>query len=114
MERKCKITVLKRDFYEDLAEKYLIEPENRHPNDNGPCHLYHEGQEFVVDISNFFTMLDGKFCSEAWNCISKYVYTALQGGTFFDGVTKADNKLVLCCLDGIRPVTFLLEQIIEE
>ena len=31
----------------------------------------------MVDSDSFFHMLDGKFCSEAWDCISRYVYAAL-------------------------------------
>lgn len=73
---KCKITVLRREYNQELANKYLADP------NVGKCLLFQEGQEFIVDNENYFKMLNGQFCSEAWDCISRYVYTALQGGSF--------------------------------
>ena len=54
---KCKITVLKKDYYQDLADQYLSNPAV------GPCSVFQEGQEFIVDKENYLTMLDGKFCA---------------------------------------------------
>ena len=56
---KCKITVLRREYYQDLADKYLADP------NVGKCQLFHDGQEFLVDGEGFFKMLNGGFCSEA-------------------------------------------------
>ena len=28
-----------------------------------------------------YKLMNGKFCGEAWDAISRYVYTALQGGS---------------------------------
>lgn len=108
MKHKCKITVLKRECYKDLQEKYLADPKS------GPCPFFHEGQEIMVDSDNFFHMLDGKFCSEAWDCISRYVYAALQGGSIMRGWTNNERMMITCCNDGTRPVIFKLERIDEE
>lgn len=108
MKHKCKITVLKRECYKDLQNKYLADP------DSGPCPYFHEGQEILVDNDNFFHMLDGRFCSEAWDCISRYVYAALQGGSIMRGWTKNEKEMITCCNDGTRPVIFKLERIDED
>jgi uncharacterized repeat protein (TIGR04076 family) len=103
--RKCKITVLKRELYPDLQEKYLADPKS------GKCPYFHEGQEFIVENDDFFRMLNGKFCSEAWDCISRYIYAALQGGSIMRGWTNDDKVMITCCNDGTRPVIFKLERI---
>ena len=50
-------------------------------------------------------------CAEAWDCISRYIYTALQGGSIMHGWTRDDRLMVACCNDGTRPVVFKLERI---
>ena len=79
MQHKCKITVLKKELYPDLQREYLADPSS------GPCPFYEEGQEFVFERyggrDDFWTMGKGTQCSEAWDAISRYVYTALQGGS---------------------------------
>ncbi len=105
MAYKCKITVLKRECYKDLQEKYLADPQL------GPCNLFKEGDEFIIDNKDFFHMMDGKFCSEAWDAISRYVYAALQGGSIMNGWTNDDKMMIACCNDGTRPVVFKIERI---
>jgi TIGR04076 family protein len=104
---KCKITVLRREFYQDLAEQYLADPQA------GKCPLFEDGQEIIVDKGNYFKMLDGRFCSEAWDSISRYVYAALQGGSIMRGWTTDEKVMITCCNDGTRPVIFKLERIDE-
>lgn len=104
---KCKITVLKRECYTDLQQKYLADPKS------GPCPYFREGQEIIVDSDNFFHMLNGTFCSEAWDCISRYVYSALQGGSIMRGWTNDEKVMITCCNDGTRPVVFKLERFDE-
>ena len=41
MKHKCKITVLKRECYQDLQGKYLADPKS------GPCPFFREGQEII-------------------------------------------------------------------
>ncbi len=107
MKHKCKITVLKRECYKDLQEKYLANPRS------GPCEFFKEGQEFIVENEDFFRLMHGKFCAEAWDCISRYVYAALQGGSIMSGWSKDENVMIACCNDGTRPVVFKLERIDE-
>ena len=108
MKHKCKITILKRECYKDLQAEYLADPKS------GPCPYFREGQEIIVDNDNFFRMLHGTFCAEAWDCISRYVYAALQGGSIMQGWTNNEKVMITCCNDGMRPVIFKLERIDEE
>jgi len=55
--------------------------------------------------------MDGKFCAEAWDAISRYVYTALQGGSIMHNWTNDDRMMIACCNDGTRPVIFKIERI---
>ncbi len=108
MKHKCKITVLRRELFQDLADQYLADPES------GKCPYFQDGQEIMVDGEGFFRMLHGGFCSEAWDCISRYVYAALQGGSIMRGWTNDEKVMIACCNDGTRPVIFKLERIDEE
>ena len=47
MKTKVKITVLKREYYQDLADKYLANPQK------GPCARVEEGQTFLVSRENY-------------------------------------------------------------
>lgn len=112
-KRKCKITVIKKECYVDLQEQYLANPKS------GPCSIFEVGQEFILERSNerddFWHMMDGKFCSEAWDCISRYVYAALQGGAIMEGWTNDEKMMIACCNDGTRPVIFKIERLdVEE
>ena len=104
-EHKCKITVLRRELFEDLQEKFLANPKS------GKCPVFEDGQEFMVENRDFLHMLNGKFCSEAWDSISRYVYSALQGGAIMRGWTNDEKVMIACCNDGTRPVIFKLERI---
>lgn len=107
MGHKCKITVLRKECYQDLQEQYLADPQA------GKCPFFEEGQEFLLEGNDFFRMLHGKFCSEAWDAISRYVYTALQGGSIMKGWTNDEKMMIACCNDGTRPVIFKIERIDE-
>ncbi|WP_198643445.1 hypothetical protein [Megasphaera stantonii] len=37
------------------------------------------------ELGDFWHMLDGKFCSEAWDCVSRCACAALQGGSIIRG-----------------------------
>lgn len=92
-----------------LSEKYLAD------TDSGPCPCFKPGDEFLLERNasrdDFWHMLDGKFCSEAWDAISRYVYTALQGGSIMKGWTNDEKMMIACCSDGTRPVIFKIERI---
>ena len=53
-------------------------------------------------------------CSEAWDAISRYIYTGLQGGSIMKGWMKEENTMIACCSDGTRPVIFKIERIDEK
>ena len=53
-------------------------------------------------------------CSEAWDAISRYIYTGLQGGLIMKGWMKEENTMITCCSDGTRPVIFKIERIDEQ
>lgn len=108
MKHKCKITVLKKECYEDLQKLYLSNPMS------GPCSFFKEGDEFIIDSKNYETMNQGNFCMEAWDSINRYVYTAIQGGSIMKGWTNNEKIMIACCNDGTRPVIFKLERIDEE
>lgn len=113
MEHKCKITVLRKECYRDLQEEYLADP------NSGVCPMFEVGQEFILERNgerdDFWHMLDGKFCSEAWDVISRYGYTALQGGSIMKGWTNDEKMMIACCNDGTRPVIFKIERMdVEE
>lgn len=55
--------------------------------------------------------MDGKFCGEAWDAISRYVYMALQGGSIMHKWTNDERMMIACCNDGTRPVIFKIERI---
>ena len=102
---KCKITVLKRMYNKELANKYC-EPEVN------LCPVFKEGQEFIYEAFG-----DGNkpenFCEQAWNDIYKYVMALSINGNF-SGWMKKDGTNIVCCTDGIRPVIFILERIETE
>ena len=89
---KCKITVIRKECYPDLMEQYLADPQS------GPCTAFEVGQEFIFDRHSFHTMNDGKFCMEAWDAISRYVYAALQGSDIMRGWTKGEKMMIARCM----------------
>ena len=109
MRHECKITVLETTVFPELQEKHLANPKS------GPCPFFKPGDTFLLkrtpERDDFYHMLNGKFCSEAWDAISRYVYTALQGGSIMHGWTNDDRVLIACCNDGTRPVIFKIERI---
>ena len=56
-------------------------------------------------------MLNGKFCAKAWDAVSRYVYTALQGGSIMHKWTNDERIMIVCCNDGTRSVIFKIERI---
>ena len=55
---------------------------------------------------DFYHLMNGKFCGEAWDAVSRYVYTALQDGYIMHGWTNDECMLITCGNDGTRPVIF--------
>lgn len=109
MQHECKITVLETKVFEDLQEKYLANPKS------GVCPRFKVGDTFILKRTNeqddFYHLMDGQFCGEAWDAISRYVYTALQGGAIMHKWTNDERMMIACCNDGTRPVVFKIERI---
>ena len=109
MQYKCKITVIDKKVFGDLQEKYLEDPKS------GACPFYEVGAEYLFerygDEDTFWTQGKGAHCSEAWDCFSRYVYTALQGGSIMRGWTNDEHMMIACCNDGTRPVIFKIERL---
>lgn len=109
MQHECRITVLETKCFLDYQEKYLADPKS------GPCPLFKKGDTFLLKRNekqdDFYHMLNGQFCSEAWDSISRYVYTALQGGSIMHKWTNDERMMIACCSDGTRPVIFKIERI---
>ena len=55
--------------------------------------------------------MNGKFCREAWDAISRYVYVALQYGSIMHKWTNDERMMISCCNDGTQPVIFKIERI---
>ena len=113
MKHTCKITVIDKKCYPELQAAYLADP------DSGPCPCFEVGQEYVFrreagadDFYHFGRELDPPFpCAEAWDAISRYIYTALAGGAIMKNWTNDDRMMIACCNDGTRPVIFKIERI---
>ena len=135
MEYRCKVTVLDKKLYPELQQQYCANPRS------GKCACYNVVDEFLFYRNNkrddYWHMGAGTlvkcggpdedlaqspgtkhcgtegvpFCSEAWDAISRYIYTALQGGAIMHGWTNDDHVMIACCNDGTRPVIFKIERI---
>lgn len=130
MKHKVKVTVIDKKLYSELQEKYCADPKS------GMCPCYNVGDEFIFERDenndHFWhgglntlvktnadpnTVAGGPkmpHCSEAWDAISRYIYTGLQGGSIMKDWMKHENEMICCCSDGTRPVIFKIERIDEE
>lgn len=98
--KKCKITVLKRNFDEDLAKEYGVDGLTA-------CPMLKEGQIFYAD----WECPEG-FCNEAWKAIYQYVFVLSHGmnNLFYYGDWIKEKGVAVCsCNDGLRPVVFKIE-----
>ena len=127
MKHKVKVTVIDKKLYPELQREYCADPQA------GACPCYHVGDEFlfcrdderddfwhmglntlVKTVGDADTVAGGPkmpFCSEAWDAISRYIYTGLQGGSIMKDWMSAENTMITCCADGTRPVIFKIERI---
>ena len=98
LDAKCRITVLKRMFCQDLVD-------GRRGAPTEACTRFTDGQEFVVN--SITEMPEGFGCSWAWNDIYKTFIAVYRDAWFSEGAAIA------CCTDGDRPVFFRIEKIEE-
>lgn len=101
--KRVRITVLRKQLYRDIAEEYLTD----YPDVE--CDLFQERDSFLY--TGGAEMPEG-FCPWAWVDIYRSV-AALSAGATHTPWQKRDGVNVVCCLDGARPVTFLLEALEE-
>ena len=100
---KVRITVIRKACYPDLMALYENPLEN-------PCDMQ-EGQVFIADG---WQRPEG-LCLSAWESMSPFVLAlASGGGGFYDGWMKNEKSALISCNDGFRPVSFLLETIVEQ
>lgn len=126
MQYKVKLTVIDKKLYPELQEEYCADP------NSGMCPCYNVGDEFIFErygtADDFWHMglntlkqtvnttegiAGGKafpHCSEAWDAISRYIYTGLQGGSIMRGWMNDERVMIACCSDGTRPVIFKIER----
>ena len=102
---KVKITVIKKYFYEDLADAYLTEGKAV-----GPCPLLEVGDSFLFEGS---AVMPKGFCPWAWIDIYRGV-SALAAGATYTPWNNKDGMQILCCTDGVRPVVFSVEAVNDE
>ncbi|NDO46657.1 TIGR04076 family protein [Clostridium sp. MD294] len=127
MQHKVKVTVIDKKLYPELQSKYCANP------NSGMCPCYNIGDEFIFErygsaddfwhmglntlkqsVTSQHTTAGGNrfpHCSEAWDAISRYIYTALQGGSIMRGWMNDERVMIACCSDGTRPVIFKIERL---
>ena len=99
---KCKITVLKTTFNKELVDQYV---EKERKKTLGPCEVFTEGQEFIVE--HIEKMPEG-FCGWAWRDIYKDLSVLYFDGNFYGHEEGVQH---VSCSDGRKPVCFKLERI---
>ncbi len=109
MQYKCKVTVIDKKCFTEYQEQYLADPKS------GACPFYNVGDEFIFErygeADTFWRTGNGTQCGEAWDCISRYIYTALQGGSIMRNWTNDERMMIACCNDGTRPVIFKIQRL---
>ncbi len=126
MKHKVKVTVIDKKLYPELQQQYCVNP------NAGVCPCYNVGDEFIFEQNhpdsfsrmglNTLTKTNADpntvaggparpHCAEAWDAISRYIYTGLHGGSIMESWMKDENTMITCCNDGTRPVIFKIERI---
>lgn len=103
--KKVKITVIRKEFYPELAEKYLTDG-----REAGECSLLNEGDTFIFEGGA--KMPEG-FCPWAWIDIYHSV-ASIASGSSYTPWNNTEGQTIACCTDGIRPVVFNIEAVGEE
>ena len=98
--KTVKITVLRKGFYPNLIRKYLSEPP-----EECACDFFREWDVFRYTGG---AEMPAGFCPWAWADIYHSV-NALALGATYTPWQRREGVNVVCCTDGLRPVTFLLE-----
>jgi uncharacterized repeat protein (TIGR04076 family) len=91
---KCKITVLRKSFNEDLYKEYPY-------GHASSCGRLEVGQVFVTE--NVWDPPQG-FCTWAWGDLRSMIHSIHAGNP---------GPLICSCTDGLRPVLFKFERLNE-
>ena len=112
---RCRITVIRKMYFPELVEVYgsATASECVHGDENiGPCEYFQEGDSIILDNIDEFTFMrkmPNGFCTYAWQAIGNFALQALREGRFWKSWMKDERQMVVCCLDAMRPVVFLME-----
>ena len=99
MVRQVRVTVLKRELYKDLVDKYAAD------KSLPLCPKFKDGQVFNLNAAD----IPSDFCSWAWADIQRDVVSVYRGANY--PWINQENAIVSCCTDGLRPVVFMIEAI---
>lgn len=103
--KKVKITVLKTEFYPELAERYLTDG-----REAGPCPLQQVGDVFYYEGG---AEKPEGLCPWAWIDLYRGISTLANGPLVNDWYSHKDRR-ILCCTDGVRPVIYELALLDED
>lgn len=92
----CRITVLRRECFAELQDRYLDDPET------GPCHSFATGQSF--DIPPGCQCAPGGFCRKAWQAIE-----SAMSDNDAACASMRRGAILVTCPDATRPVVFKVE-----
>ena len=62
MKHRCKITVLRKECFEDLQQQYLADPHS------GPCPYFEVGQEFILEQERLFPVAAWQILRRSLGC----------------------------------------------
>jgi len=97
-----RITVIRKAEYPDLIKEYELPTVE-------PCPLK-VGDVFYYDGDG----IPEGFCPNAYETLAPYIEALYQGQRkLYGDWMKDEGSALLCCNDGFRPVSFLLEAIEE-
>ena len=90
MRHECKITVIDKKCFTEYQEKYLADPKS------GPCPFFNVGDEFLLKRTpqqdDFYHLMNGKFCGEAWDAVSRYSATVMAGASLVQSAYRLLGK----------------------
>ena len=103
--KKVRITVLRKGFYPDLIRAHLSEPP-----EECVCDFFQEGDTFLYTGG---AEMPAGFCPWAWIDLYRGVSTLANGPLINDWYSHEDRR-ILCCTDGVRPVIYELALLDED
>jgi uncharacterized repeat protein (TIGR04076 family) len=102
---RVKITVLRRFSTEEVFKESPVKAKY-----SGPCPVFKDGQEFVIDKESPLPSMPEGFCPYAWDSIFWGVIALRSNGDFLEWY-EDPGVGIWSCPDGLRPAIFKLERI---